>query len=423
MEETKTADGNSGVEEMEESGSVLQWDRLSRFNHIIWTVLVGTLLARTTYFMAWPFLIVILYQDFNASAVTVGAILAGSAVVGSFTGLYSGWLSDKFGRKWVMVSGCIIAAFSYSGIGIANSIFQLFVLVGMCGLMRPMIEAPAKAVIGDNLDDDKDRELALNVRYFLINVGGAIGPLIGITLGLAHPKILFLVTGITYLAFGLFLFISFARSNSETLLSKSTSDVTSFFSTVRIISKDKLFIKLIAANLIMMFVYGQYESSIPQVIVRTDIVDAAKFVSGLILVNTLTIVVLQFPMLKLLENVPLFARTRIGMVMMALAQIAFLMVPIDFPAGWLMACFILSVGEVIAFPTLNVQIDQLAPKHLRGSYFGAAAIYGLGFALAPLVGGVLIQLGGATPLFIACFVLSLLMIALYKWAEKEIAPS
>lgn len=85
MEETKTADGNSGIEKAEENSSVLQWGRLSRFNHIIWTVLVGTLLARTTYFMAWPFLIVILYQDFNASAVTVGAILAGSAVVGSFT--------------------------------------------------------------------------------------------------------------------------------------------------------------------------------------------------------------------------------------------------------------------------------------------------------------------------------------------------
>ncbi|AAW87276.1 MDR family MFS transporter [Aliivibrio fischeri] len=413
-------DKSKTIEEIKQIDSVLQWNRLSRFNHMIWTVLTGTLLARTTYFMAWPFLIVILYQDFNARAVTVGAILAGSAVVGSFTGLYSGWLSDKFGRKWVMIWGCIIAAFSYAGIGIATSIFQLFILVGMCGLMRPMIEAPAKAVIGDNLDDEKDRELALNVRYFLINVGGAIGPLIGITLGLAHPKVLFLITGVTYLAFGLFLFISFAKSNSEILLSKATSDVTSFLSTVRIISKDRLFIKLLAANVIMMFVYGQYESSIPQVIVRTDIVDAAKFVSGLVLVNTLTIVVLQFPMLKLLENIPLFVRTRIGMALMALAQLAFLLVPVDFPTGWLMACFILSVGEVIAFPTLNVQIDQLAPKHLRGSYFGAAAIYGLGFALAPLVGGLLIQLGGATPLFIACFVLSLLMIGLYKWAEREV---
>lgn len=40
--------------------------------------------------------------------------------------------------------------------------------------MRPMIEAPAKAVIGDNLSDVKDRELALNIRYFVLNLGGAI---------------------------------------------------------------------------------------------------------------------------------------------------------------------------------------------------------------------------------------------------------
>ena len=33
------------------------------------------------------------------------------------SGLYLDWLSDKFGRKWVTVVGCIIAAFAYSGIG------------------------------------------------------------------------------------------------------------------------------------------------------------------------------------------------------------------------------------------------------------------------------------------------------------------
>ncbi len=46
--------------------------------------------------------------------------------------------------------------------------------------------------------------------------------------------------------------------------------------------------------------------------------------------------------------------------------------------------------------------------------------YGLGFAFAPLVGGILIQWGGSTPLFTVCFVLSLVMIGLYKWAERDI---
>ncbi|MGF1763183.1 MDR family MFS transporter [Aliivibrio kagoshimensis] len=408
---------NSKVDAVEKD-NMLQLTRLTRFNTTIWTVLIGTLLARTTYFMAWPFLIVILYQDYNISAISVGSMFAVSAIIGSVTGLYSGYLSDKFGRKWVMVLGCIIAAISYSGIGFAHSITQFAILIAGCGLMRPMIEAPAKAVISDNLDDLKDRELALNIRYFIINIGGAIGPLIGITLALEHPQILFWITGVTYVVFAVLLLIAFGRHPEK--IQQHDGDVISLKQTIKIISKDSVFIKLLLANILMMFVYGQYESSIPQVIVRSGIEDAAKFISALVLVNTCTIILFQFPMLKLLQNVRLYQRTKIGMILMGVSQIGFLLVPIDWPVGWLIACFVLSVGEVIAFPTLNVQIDQIAPAHLRGSYFGAASIYSLGFAMAPFIGGVIIQLLGASQLFIFCFGISILMIWLYGIAEKEI---
>jgi MFS family permease len=122
-------------------------------------------------------------------------------------------------------------------------------------------------------------------------------------------------------------------------------------------------------------------------------------------------------MLKWLEHVPLFVRTRIGMFLMAVAQIGFLFTPSDWALGWGLACFILSLGEVIAFPTLNVQIDRMAPPHLRGSYFGAAALYSLGFAIAPLIGGVVIELLSPVWLFAVCFGLCLVMIWLYWLAE------
>ncbi|GAK87378.1 permease of the major facilitator superfamily [Vibrio ponticus] len=160
---------------MEAEQSLFQWQRVKRFNFSIWTVLVGVLVTRTSYFMAWPFLIVFLYQDYSVSAVDVGAMLAISALIASITGLYSGYLSDKFGRKLVMAVGSTIAAGAFSGIGLATEVWQFYLLVVLAGLMRPMIEAPSKAVISDNLADVKDRELALNIRYFVINLGGAIG--------------------------------------------------------------------------------------------------------------------------------------------------------------------------------------------------------------------------------------------------------
>ncbi len=400
---------------MAQNETLFQWKRVRRFNFSVWTVLIGTLLARTSYFMAWPFLVVFLYQDYQASATQVGAMLAGSAVVGCLTGLYSGYLSDKFGRKRIMVCGAIIAAISYGGIGLADQMWQFAILILMTGLMRPMIEAPAKAVLGDNLDDVKDRELALNVRYFLLNLGGAIGPLIGITLALENPQFLFLLTAATYVAYTVLLFIGIERKQAFTR--PDPSQLPNFRATLKVISKDNIFVKLLVANFIMMFVYAQLEASVPQVIVHSNIEDAAKIVAGLVLVNTITIIVFQFPMLKWLEHFPLFVRARIGMVLMAAAQICFILTPADWPIGWAIACFVMSLGEVVAFPTLNVQIDRLAPPHLRGSYFGASAIYALGFAVAPLVGGLVIDSMNPNWLFALCFVLCLVMMWLYRLAE------
>lgn len=400
---------------MDRSESLFQKQRIKRFNFSVWTVLTGTLLARTSYFMAWPFLIVFLYEDYGASAIEVGTMLAISAVVGAGTGLYSGYLSDKLGRKWVMVLGSWIASISYTGIALASEVWQFYVLIMMTGLMRPMIEAPAKAVIGDNLKDSKDRELALNIRYFLLNLGGALGPLIGITLALSQPQNLFFVAGGTYVVYGFWLLLGIERKGTFT--KPDPSQLLNFAATLNVIRKDNIFVKLMVANFIMMFVYAQVESSIPQVIVRSSIADAAQLIAGLVLVNTLTIIVFQFPMLKWLEHVPLFVRTRIGMILMAIAQIGFLFTPNDWPLGWGIACFILSLGEVIAFPTLNVQIDRMAPPHLRGSYFGAAALYSLGFAIAPLLGGVVIEMLSAYWLFVLCFILCLVMIWLYWLAE------
>ncbi|MCG6358485.1 MFS transporter [Vibrio fluvialis] len=405
---------------MEKQESLFEWQRIQRFNFSVWTVLAGTLFARTSFFMAWPFLIVFLYQDYGATAVEVGTMLASSAVVGAVTGLYSGYLSDKFGRKWVMVAGALAASVAYTGIGMANQIWHFYVLIILAGLMRPMIEAPAKAVLGDNLSNLKDRELAMNIRYFLLNLGGAIGPLIGITLGLAHPQVLFIATGITYLIYALWLLMAIERKGHH--VKPDTSLLPNFARTLRVISKDSIFVKMMIANFIMMFVYAQMESSIPQVIVRSSVSDAAQLVASLVLVNTLTIIIFQFPTLKWLEHVPLFVRTRIGMVLMMLAQVGFLFTPTDWPYGWYIAGFILSMGEVIAFPTLNVQIDRMAPTHLRGSYFGAAALYSLGFAIAPLVGGVVIESLNPSWLFGVCIVLCLGMIWLYWLAEHQEDP-
>ena len=68
----------------------------------------------------------------------------------------------------------------------------------------------------------------------------------------------------------------------------------------------------------------------------------------------------------------------------------------------------LSVGEAILFPTLQLQVDRMAPAHLRGSYFGAAGLSGLGFGAGPFVGGLLLEYAGGPATFwvTACAVIA-----------------
>ena len=62
---------------------------------------------------------------------------------------------------------------------------------------------------------------------------------------------------------------------------------------------------------------------------------------------------------------------------------------------------------------MSVHIYRLAPAHMRGSYFGAANLYSLGFASAPILGGLMLDHWGGPALYKTCFVLALLVLLLY----------
>ncbi|CAG8999345.1 MAG: Na(+), Li(+), K(+)/H(+) antiporter [Candidatus Celerinatantimonas neptuna] len=391
---------------------LLQWQRVRSFPIIVWLVLIGTFLSRLTYFMAWPFLVVFLYREYGASEIFVGSILAVSALVGSVSGFGFGYVSDRIGRRRVMLGGCVLAMIGFAGLGLADSLWQFFILMILVGLMRPSVEQPGQALMSDYLENSRDRELAFYLRYFMVNAGGAIGPLIGIALALHHPQRLFLLTGASFVVYAIALKIGFHYC-AKPAHTQQNSMTLKVHEVAAILRRDSLFASLILANLLMFFVYSQVESSLPQVIAHSGLAHAGEWVSYLILINTITIVSFQFMLISLLDKMPVHLRICSGVVLMGIAQFFFLASSTQWPWGWLIGAFILSLGETIVFPSLNVQLDRLAPTDLRGSYFGAATLGGLGFALGPFVGGMVLDHFNTTSLYIVC--LAVIGVALWGY--------
>ncbi|AUZ41248.1 MFS transporter, partial [Bacillus sp. MBGLi79] len=77
--------------------------------------------------------------------------------------------------------------------------------------------------------------------------------------------------------------------------------------------------------------------------------------------------------------------------------------------GWIvfmLSMFVLTIGEILCFPSMNVLLDELAPDHMKGAYYGMQNLYNIGEFLGPWLGGMMLALYGGKAIFLiaACSV-------------------
>ncbi|HDX8346317.1 TPA: MFS transporter, partial [Aeromonas dhakensis] len=150
--------------------------RLPPFPPLVWIVILGTFMVRTSFFMVWPFLSILLYREYGLSASGIGVLLGGAAVLSCLIGFYVGWLSDRLGRRTILLLGCALSCGAYLLLGFGHSLWLITLGVFGSGLSYAFIDTPGKALMGDLLPEKALRELALHLRYFLLNVGAGGGP-------------------------------------------------------------------------------------------------------------------------------------------------------------------------------------------------------------------------------------------------------
>lgn len=454
--------------------SDVSWQRFKQFPRLMWIFLFGSFITRGSYYMVWPFLAVILYEKFALSATEVGMVLSSAAIISVFTSFVGSSLSDRIGRHKLMYLTGILYIISFSLLAEANSVEGYVVVMTLCSMATSLWRPLTSAAIGDIIADPKTRELAMQSLYFIVNVGCAVGPMLGVWLGLTGKQSSFYLTAVAFAVLLALLYWGFnhqirqdvalaagASSNdnlsdatsgtesdgasgcvndcvnditsdgvnrgvnglsSDTETSTKKAAVVSRKQIVAILLQDKLLQCLIFANILCMFIYAQMDSSLIQYLTRAGAPDLLTLISGMIFTNAMVIISTQFLLLKLMARFPLVKRIQIGLLLLICSQIWLAFNPLDLFWGWIGAIVVMSVAETILFPTMNVHIDRLAPDHLRGAYFGAASFYDLGFALAPLGGGIILDHFGGQWLFLTGAVLSVLVIYLYSILDRLPRP-
>ena len=393
------------------------WQRLYGLPPLIWIVLIGSFFGRGTYFMVWPFLAILLHDNFALPPTEIGLILSLSAMGAAGLGFYVGNLSDRFGRRNILLLGTGINAVAFAMMAVADSLFGFVLAIVLCSVGRAIWEPPAGALFGDLISDVSSRELALQFRYFLINVGAALGPIVGVWVGISAQQSTFGLTSLSYVCLFLGFVWGFRYTVSGRLAHLKRNAGTRLRSTLRVLRQDHVFLVIIVANILTLFIYAHMDSSLVQYLTRAGAKDLIELISSMILVNASTIVFLQFPLLRVMKRLSINQRITVGIWILAMGQVWFALNPLDFFEGWLGATFVVSIAETILFPTMSVQVDRMAPDHLRGSYFGASSFYAFGWSAAPFVGGLFVEFWSGAALYWMMFALCGVALILYRYSR------
>lgn len=114
-------------------------------------------------------------QSFQATPLQIGLLAASHALANFLTSPFLGRISDRFGRRPVLITGLVASVFSMTFMGLANSLATLFLARVVQGIVSSAILPTARAYMGD-VTTGNQRIAAMGKLGAAMAAGLLIGP-------------------------------------------------------------------------------------------------------------------------------------------------------------------------------------------------------------------------------------------------------
>ncbi len=355
-----------------------------------WTLVGASFIDHIGGALLFPFFTLYLTRKFDLEMTTVGVIFMLFTLSGMVGSTIGGALSDRLGRKSLLLFSLIFSAGSTLWMGTIENIELFFPGAVIIGLLSDVGGPARQAMVADLLPEEQ-RADGYGILRVVMNLAVTIGPAIGGLLAAQSYMLLFISDAVTSLitAAIIFLVLPETRPADEADETKESMIVT--FAGYGRVLRDRFFMTFIGASILMVIVYSQMNTTLGPYLRDTHGIPEQGF-GYLLSLNAAMVVLFQFAITRRIAKYPPMVVLAVGSL---LYTIGFAMY------GWvseyiffMLAMVIITIGEMLQVPVSQALAARLAPEDMRGRYM---AVFGLSwaipFAFGPLLAGIIMDHG------------------------------
>ena len=356
-------------------------------------------------FMLYPFFALYLTRKFGIGMSTVGMVFALFSLSGFIGSALGGALTDRMGRKGVIVFSLILSSFSALGMGLAPSL-EMFIAISFIVGTLASIGGPAhEAVVADLLPEEKRAE-GYGIIRVVFNAAVIIAPATAGLLITRSYLLIFIVDCIISLIAAAIVFFALPETRPQHLDRAAHESLGKTFAGYGQVFKDGPFVAFVVVSIMMTLVYMNMNSTLG-VFLRDQHNLAEVGYGTLLSINAILVVLFQFWIARRLQHQRPLLMMALGTAFYAVgfAMYGF----ISSYLAFVVAMVVITIGEMIVSPFGQALVAGFAPEAMRGRYMAVAGLsWGLAFAAGPYLAGRIMESSNPNFLWMASGILGTL---------------
>lgn len=389
----------------------------SEYPRPFWTLVIVTFIDRLGGALLFPFFALYITSRFGVGMTEVGILFALFSV-SSFVGvLLGGALSDRMGRKGMVIFSLLSTSISSVIMGLVDSLTAFFTLALIVGIFTDAGHPAYQAMVADLLPEKKRAE-GFGIIRVVFNLSVAIGPAIGGFLAARSYLALFITDAVISLISAVIIWRAMPETKPQPVDGEEPESVISTFRGYGKVLRDTLFVLFIMAGVLSGFAYMNMNTTLGVFLRDSHGIPESGY--GFILsLNAAMVVLFQF---WITRRVKRYAPMMVMAVGTLLYAVGFAMY--GFVASYalfMLAMVIITIGEMIIAPVSQAIVARFAPEQMRGRYMAIAGFsFGIPYAVGPLLAGLVLDNLNAEVLWWAAGVVGLLSVMMYLRLHRAV---